>query len=200
MSKSNKDVSPLVAAAADLEAELLAFAGLAAEAKRHALDNDKALARAARALTSSVEQQSRIETRLRALVNEIEAVREKQQASATALMEVARDLEARTKSRDVLLGRFAALGASATHVNDLTVELATRKADGANDQEILDRLSEIQLQMAGVAAEAETLASAAQADDWPEIARQADGVKQQIHAAKNKLSIAQRDIAARAPS
>jgi chromosome segregation ATPase len=195
-----KDGSPLLAAAAELEDELEAFAELAVEAKRHALSNEKSLSRAARALTSSVDHQARIEVKLRALVMEIEKAREKQQTSVTALMEVARDLEARTKKRDELLSRFAALGASATHVNALTIELATRKTEGAPDQEILERLAEIQLQMAGVAAEAETLATAAQHDGWTEIARQADGVKQQIHAAKNKLAIAQRDIAARAPS
>jgi hypothetical protein len=195
-----KELSALVQAAADLEAELEAFAELAVEAKRHSVNNEKSLSRAARALTSSVEHQALIEAKLRALVVEIDAARQKQQASVTALMEVAHDLEARTKKRDELLARFAALGASATHANTLTVELATRKAEGATDQEVLDRLAQIQVEMAGVAAEADVLATTAQRDGWIEIARQADGVKQQIHAANNKLAIAQRDIAARAPS
>jgi hypothetical protein len=200
MVKAKGQESPLVSAATELDAELSAFAELAEEAKRHTLDSEKALSRAARALTSSVDHQARIETKLRALVVTIESARERQQETVKLLVEVARDLEARTKSRDALLGRFAALGTSATHVNQLTVELAKRKSEGAADVEVLERLSEIQLQMAGVAAEADALLTAAQQDGWPEIARQADSVKQQVHAAKNKLALAHRDLAARAPS
>jgi hypothetical protein len=195
-----REPTPLVAAAAELEAELDAFAELATETRRARLDSDKALTRTARALETSVERQATIEKKLRALVEQIEAARVKQQSTVQTLLEVTHTLEARHQQRNELLARFAALGESATRANELTLELGNRKAAGAADQEILERLSEIQIQMAGVAAEAEALAEAATRDDWPDIARQADGVKQQLQSAKNKLAIAQRDLAARAPS
>jgi hypothetical protein len=195
-----REATPLVAAAAELESELDAFAELATEARRVRLDSDKALTRTARVLESSVERQAAIEGKLHALVEQIEAVRARQQATMETLLEVTRELDARHKQRKGLLARFTALGESATHANELTLELGKRKAEGAPDQELLERLAEIQVQMAGVVAEAEALAVAAERDGWPDIARQADGVKQQLHAAKNKLAIAQRDLAARAPS
>jgi hypothetical protein len=96
--------------------------------------------------------------------------------------------------------RFAALGESASHVNTLTNELTARRSAGATESEIIEGLQAIQVQMAAVVAEAEALATAARDKDWPELARQADAVRQQVLAAKNKLAIAQRTVATRAPS
>ena len=199
MSKG-KDVPPLVAAAAALDDELRGLTELARGTKGEALDGEKFMARATRALTASVDQQARIEQRLRELVAEIERARVAQQENIDVLVHVARDVEARAKSRDGLLARFGALGQSAGHVNVLAVELSRRKSEGADDTEVLERLTAIELEMAGVVAEAEVLTEAAKAENWPEIARQADGVRQQMLAAKNKLALAHRNVASRAPS
>jgi hypothetical protein len=199
MSKG-KDVPPLVAAAAALDEELRALTELAGATKGEPLDGEKSMSRATRALTASVDQQARIEQRLRALVAEIERARVGQQESLDVLVRVAHDVELRTKSRDGLLARFEALGQSAGQVNTLAVELSRRKSEGAGDAEVLERLSAIQIEMAGVVAEADVLADAAKAENWPEIARQADAVRQQVLAAKNKLALAHRNVASRAPS
>jgi hypothetical protein len=158
------------------------------------------MSRTTKALSASVEQQARIETRLRALVEEIERARVRQQESTKALVDVAHEVERRAKSRDALLARFAALGESAGYVNSLAVELGERKNAGAADAEILERLAGIQMEMAAVVGEAETLVEAAKRETWPEIARQADGIRQQMLSANNKLALAQRTVASRAPS
>jgi hypothetical protein len=195
-----KDPPPLVAAAAALDEELTALTELAEETKREPLDGDRSMTRTTKALSSSVEQQARIEVRLRALVEEIDRARARQQDGTNALLAVAHELERRAHSRDALLARFGALTDSAGHVNTLALELGERKAAGAEDAEILDRLAAIQVEMAGVVGEAETLVEAAKRETWPEIARQADGIRQQMLAAKNKLALAQRTVASRAPS
>lgn len=197
---SKKELSPLVAAAAALDDELSGLTELAEGTKHEALDGDRSMARTTKALSASVEQQARIETRLRALVEEIERARVRQQESTKALVDVAHEVERRAKSRDELLARFAALGESAGHVNSLAVELGERKNAGAADAEILDRLAAIQMEMAAVVGEAEVLVEAAKRETWPEIARQADGIRQQMLSAKNKLALAQRTVASRAPS
>jgi hypothetical protein len=56
------------------------------------------------------------------------------------------------------------------------------------------------MEMAAVVGEAETLVEAAKRETWPEIARQADGIRQQMLSANNKLALAQRTVASRAPS
>jgi hypothetical protein len=199
MSKG-KDASPLVAAAAALDAELRALGELARETQQEPLDSERSMARATRSLTMTVEQQARIEQRLRALVEEIEGARLRQQESIDIIVRASRNLEHRARSRDALLARFAALGESAAHVNSLAVEVAGRSKEGVADREMLERLTTIQVEMAGVAAEAEALAAAAKTDGWPEIARQADGVRQQTLSVKNKLALAQRAVASRLPT
>jgi hypothetical protein len=151
-------------------------------------------------LTDSVEYRARIEEKLRALVMEIEAARTHQQQSIQALLEVAHELDERSKERDTLLARFGALGASAAQVSELAVKLGERKGEGAGDQELLERLGDIRGQMDGVASEARGLAEAAEAGGWSEIARQADALRQEVLAAQNKLAMARRSVAARAPS
>jgi hypothetical protein len=195
-----KEPSSLVAAAAALDDELSALTDLAGDARRETLDTERSMTRATRSLTDSVQLQARIEEKLRALVHEIESARVRQQEAVGALVDAAHELERRAKSRDVLLERFTSLGVSAGQINELALELNARRTGGAQDSEVLDRLSDIQRRMASVVDEAEGLIQAAKAERWPEIARQADGLKQQMQSAKNKLAIAHRDVASRAPS
>ena len=195
-----KETPSLVVAAASLVDELRALDGLAEEAKHCRMRTEKGLSRATRLLTDSVEYRARIEEKLRALVMEIEAARTHQQQSIQALLEVAHELDERSKERDTLLSRFGALGASAAQVSELAVKLGERKSEGAGDQELLERLGDIRGQMDRVASEARALAEAAEVGGWAEIALQADALRQEILAAQNKLAMAQRSVAARAPS
>src|SRR5258708_28298200 len=195
-----KETPSLVVAAASLVDELRALDGLAEEAKHCRMRDERGLSRATCLLTDSVEYRARIEEKLRALVMEIEAARTHQQQSIQALLEVAHELDERSKERDTLLSRFGALGASAAQVSELAVKLGERKSEGAGDQELLERLGDIRGQMDRVASEARALAEAAEVGGWAEIALQADAPRQEILAAQNKLAMAQRSVAARAPS
>ena len=199
MSKG-KNLPPLVVAAAALDEVLSGLDTLAEGARHESLDSERSMARAARALSAAVEQQGVIEQRLRGVVEEIDRARQRQQESTQALLDAAHAIEQRTKSRDALLARFATLGESAGLVNTLAVELSARRTEGASETELLQRLSALQIEMATVVAEAEALAVAAKDERWPEIARQADGARQQILAAKNKLALAHRSVASEAPS
>ncbi|HEX3344114.1 MAG TPA: hypothetical protein VHS09_06045, partial [Polyangiaceae bacterium] len=67
---TKKDVSPMVAAAAALDDELSGLTELAEGSRHEPLDGERSMSRATKALTASVEQQARIEQRLRALVEE----------------------------------------------------------------------------------------------------------------------------------
>ncbi|MBV9946886.1 MAG: hypothetical protein JOZ69_08570 [Myxococcales bacterium] len=199
MAKPNPS-SPLVLAAAAVDQELREYDDLAREAKRIGLDGEKALARAARALEDATSRQPRIQEKLRALVDEIEQARSRQQQSLDTLVEVSKALAARATQFEALMRRFAALGESAKGVNQLTNELSARRGAGAPEAELLEGLRALDQRMDTVVAEAEELAGDSERDGWPEIARQADTVRQQVRAAKNKVALAQRAVAARAPS
>ncbi len=196
----SKNTPPLVAAAAALDDELRAYDELAREARRIKFDSEKSLQRALRIVQESQGRNDAIQEKLRALVAQIEEARGRQVESLNTLLEAAKTVQARAQEHDALMGRFAALGESAQHVNALTLELSAKRSAGASEAELLQGLAEIQLHMATVVGEAEALAQRATEQDWPELARQADAVRQQVLAAKNKLSLAHKTVATRAPS
>jgi chromosome segregation ATPase len=200
MPKPSPGVSPLVAAAAAVDQELREYDDLAREAQRISLDGEKNLARAARVLSASTSRQPHIQEKLQTLVSEIEAARVRQQASLDALVEVSRALEARATDFDTLMKRFAGVGHSAQSIQRLTAEVAALKSSGAPESQLLEGIRNLEEHMAVVVTDAEQLARDAEAQGWPEVARQADGVRQQVGAAKNKLALAYRTVAARAPS
>jgi hypothetical protein len=199
MAKTNP-MSPLVAAAAAVDDELRDYDELAREAGRIGLDGEKALGRAARVLEQATTRQPKIQEKLRALVEEIEQARNRQQQSLDGLVTASKLLAARATQFELMMRRFAALGESAKGVNALTSQLSARRSEGALEVELLDGLRELDERMDKVVVEADSLAEDAERDGWPEIARQADTVRQQIRSAKNKLAVAQRAVAARAPS
>lgn len=192
--------SPLVTAAAALDDELRAYDELAAEAKRAPMNSEKGLQRAIKIVQDSAGRNERIQEKLKGLVAEIELARTRQVESLNTLLEAARAVETRAQQHDGMMQRFAALGESAKQVNTMTVALSERRQAGAPEAELLEGLNGIQIQMATVVAEAEALTLLATEQDWPEFARQADTVRQQVLAAKNKLVLAHRTMATRAPS
>jgi hypothetical protein len=199
MPKANAN-SPLVLAAAAVDEELCEYDELAREAKRVELDGEKALTRAARVLEEATNRQPRIQEKLQALVAEIQAAQSRQQKSLDTLVEASRGLASRAAEFEALMNRFVALGESARGVNQLTVELSARRKDGAADGEMLEGLRSLEERMDAVVVDAEALARDAEKSAWPEIARQAEAVRQQVSAAKNKLVLAHRAVSERAPS
>jgi hypothetical protein len=195
-----KKSSPLLAAAAALDQELRAYDELAGEAKHLRVNTEKGMQRAIRIVQESARVNEGIQEKLRALVAQIEETRGRQVESLNVLLEAARTVQARAESHDVLMRRFGALGESARHLNDLVGVLAAKRSQGATETELLAGLTEIQTQMAAVAAEAEALTQRATEEDWPDVARQADGVRQQVVAARNKLALAHRSLATSSPS
>jgi hypothetical protein len=191
---------PLVIAAAAVHDEVRSYAELAAEAKRLSLDSEKSLAKASRLLQEAAERHDEVQQKVQGLVGEIEQVRRSQEESLTALVDLAQRLEARAARFRELTERFGALGELAQGVNRLAGELSARKAGGAPEQELLSGLRAIEAQVEQVVGAAGELARDAQKDEWPEISRQADAVRQQVHAAKNKLWLAHQAVARRSPS
>jgi hypothetical protein len=192
--------SPLVLAAAALDEELRRYDALAEEAKRSHIDSAKTLERAVRVVQESTAHNEAVQNKLRELVTRIEEARVRQVDSLNVLLEAAQRAQARSEQYDALLKRFAALGESARHVNAVAGEVNAKRHAGAPEAEILEGLADIQTQMATVVAEAGALAALAGEQDWTDLERQADAVRQQVLAAKNKLTAARRVAATRAPS
>ena len=186
-------VSVLTAAAAGLEAELRRYVELATAAVRVPLTSEKNLDRAARAMGEAADSERRVLAQVSALGEAIAAAREAQQASTAALNAHVEAVAARRAELDVLLARFAALGELARTMNEAMQKLAAFKANPYEpDHEMQRALTEMAASMGTAAAHAQELASEATGKSFEDLARQAESLRQQILAAKNRLSLLQR--------
>lgn len=196
---SKKADTPLARAAAALEGELAEYERFVAEVKRMTMSSDKAMHRAKALLEDCAAGEARMGERLQAFAAAVQEVQLRQQMCMTEAVAAAERIQERVQNRAALLERFSALGDRARALNQ-PVEALEGKEGEANAQDLLTTLGEVATLTEGVIAEAETLGQDAQKDDWQDIAREAATLKQQIQSARNKILVAQRDVAARTPS
>jgi ABC-type transporter Mla subunit MlaD len=168
--------SELAEAAFALDHELRRFEELAEQASRVKLNTEKSLERATDALTRAAESQDRINAQVQKLVAAVATARQKQESDAAALVERAHEIAARRKEFAVLLQRMGALGTAAREMQDL-LRAGPSKID------------EVQSRMQQVAEEAADISKAAGEKDMEDLARQADVLRQQVLAAKNKVAL-----------
>ncbi len=202
MSKGNGQSakgSALTSAAAALEAELKRYGDLSANILKMPLTSEKTIDRASKAVSEAAESQQRTADHVKALVEAINEAREAQQASATMLNDRITVISQRRGELAALLARFGKLGEVGQALNTGLQKVAAYKPDPygtsteAND--VRDALMAIANGLTTCAEHAQQLATEAQGLDFEDLARQADGLKQQILATKNRLSLVQKAFA-----
>lgn len=193
---SKRDTPPsseLVSAAEALDAELLRFEALAGQLQEAPLTSEKQLERASKTLKDLADLDDALRMRVGALVQAITGVRTRQQTQADAVNACAQQLQRRTEVFKDLLTRYGALGQSAADLNGRMQEFAALRQQATRTAEEDARLTSVftslQDRMAEVADEAATLSRAADADRFADIGRQADSLRQQLLAARNKLGL-----------
>lgn len=196
---SKKPETPLAKAASALEGELLEYEKFVAEVKRMNLNTEKSMHRAKTLLEDCAKGEQRMAERLQAFAAAMQDVQVRQQTCITEAVAAAQKIQERIQQRSALLERFSALGERARSLNEPVAALEA-KEDGANAQDLLTTLGEVASRVEAVVAEADTLSADAVTDDWQDIAREATTLKQQLQSARNKILVAQRDVAARTPS
>jgi DNA repair exonuclease SbcCD ATPase subunit len=196
MAKGNghsERVSALTTSAAGLEAELHRYVELAAAAVRVPLTSEKNLERATRAMSDAAECEKRVLEQVAALGQAITLAREAQQSSNASLNAHLEAISRRRLELDALLARFAALGEVARAMNEAMQKIAGYKNDPYSPDEDMQRaLGEMAANMATAAGHAQELATEATGKSFEDLARQAESLRQQILAAKNRLSLLQR--------
>ena len=175
MARADKP-SELAEAAFALDHELRRFEELAEQAARVKLNTEKNLERATDALTRAAESQDRIHAQVQKLVAAVATARQKQESDAAALVERAREIAGRRKEFAVQLQRMGALGTAAREMQDLL------RAGP-------DKIDEVMTRMQQVADEAADIARAASEKDMEDLSRQADVLRQQVLAARNKVAL-----------
>lgn len=176
-----------------LERELQRYEALARDLARERLDSEKTLRRAAQALTGLRDSEARLGESLAQLVSEISQARERQQAQAATVTSCAEQIAQRTEALGALLARWAAIGTEAAEVTRLVHGVATEPAtNGGAAADPATTFDEVERRLSHLAEEAEGLSTAALADSFSDLAKQADGLRQQVLGSLNKVRLARK--------
>jgi hypothetical protein len=177
-------LSPLVASADALDAEVRRFEELTASVQKAPLDSHKSIDRAADLMEEIAECQTRIAGHVDGLLKAITAAHGRQQIAAEVIMSRADAIRARRAVLVALVERFAALGQQTQSVNELLQQgVAEGTAAGVIPSEkAIERLGE-------TAEAAAILSDDAEKEGFRDVANQADTLKQQLLSAKNKLTL-----------
>lgn len=186
--------SPLVEAAEALDEELQRVGALSREAQRLPLDTRKNLERTGERLAELARVDERIGPLLQRLLAAVSEIAARQQEDGARLEARAGELQRRRETYQRLLERYAALGAAAQELNQGLQALPRPRDAGGPHGVDADALERIRAEVSTLVASAAAMSEAARAEDFDELARDADGLRQALLAARNKLNL----IAARA--
>lgn len=198
MSKRDKaPSSELTTAAEALETQLLRFEALAEQLRKAPLNSEKSLERASKLLRDVAEQDRVLNESVSALVNAVSAARDRQHAQAEAVNARAQELQQRAETFKSVLERYGALGQSAAELNQRMQDFATRRAEAKTPEqtaEVTGSLDTLHERMGQVADEAQAVTQLAEEQDFSDIGRQAESLRQQILSARNKLVLLRKGL------
>ena len=178
MAKGAKDTSDLVRAAEALEAELLNLENMSRAVRKIRLNSEKNIGKAASELSEALTLPERLGAGLAALARAMGELQVRQTAALEPLAAFASEIQARMELLQTHMQAFAELGKLAQEVTAMLQTTAGERAllvDGA------------EAKLGKIADGAKTLFEAAHADDFPEVAREADTLKQRVQALRRRL-------------
>ncbi len=193
---SNK-VSAFATAAAALESELKRFEDIAASLARSPLNSEKAIEHAARLTRDAADAQARFAEQLHGLVALVGTANERQRAAAATINGRVSDIDARTTEHTAFGVRLGQLGEEARGINALVQEATSGGGMPTSPErlaELIERLEEIVARMDGAVDRAQDVAREATAADFVDVARQADALRQQLLAARNRVGLLRRGL------
>ena len=192
----------LGAAALALAEELERFEEMAAALARAPLNSQKSLDQAAKATREAAASQARFADSLRVLVEAVTEARDRQAKAAEVINQRVAEIDARAERFAAVRARFSKLGETAAEVNRLMQRAATlkREVGAAEHPELGKTIDEALAGLGHVIEEAREITAEARETGAHDLAREADGLRQQVLAAKNKLGLLQKHLAGEKPN
>jgi hypothetical protein len=187
MSANPLTSGPLSAAAADFERELTRYQALATELSGTTVHSQETLARTQGLLGEAAACEEALGVRLRALLEAMNGARDVQQRCMEQTLKSARDLQQRAAAFTALLERVAALGTRARETSEPAIAALTRSSEGERGEALMKSLEALGDRMMAVVTEADQIVGDAEANDWPDIARDVNALKQQMQSAHARV-------------
>ncbi len=182
MPKEQKPEHPLSAAATQFAYALKKFEDVSGSLQRSDFGSQKALERGADMLRQAAEVEDSLSAHGRDLALALAEARKNQEAQAAIIRTKAEELAARTEVFRQLMERFAQLGQQASNLNELVKGLG-QQGDGAA------QIGDVAGDLDKLATDSEGLATDAGAQQFGEVSRQADSLRQQVLSVKNRLEL-----------
>lgn len=184
--KTKSTDAPIVHAATELHAAIEEIETLTRRAAKSDLTTRNELVRAGQLLTSAAEAHGAFLRHLHGLSEAVNALRERQNASASALTQEAERLDARRVQHESFEERFAAIGGVAREIAETVKGIEEPTSPEARDAAHAT-LAAIEERLSGAAEDARALAADAREASFTELERQAHAMSQQLHALQQKL-------------
>jgi ABC-type transporter Mla subunit MlaD len=182
--------SAVVEATEALDHELARVEHLCESAGRVPLSTRRNLEKAARTVAEAAQVQLAVGERIGALMAALTAVRERNEKTVAGMQTLSDEIRRRSEELGALLERFDQIGAQAGEVSALVATVTPSAETGA-------RLKELETRLGTIAESAKTLWDDAGRGGWSDVQRDAESLRQQVLAAKNKLSLTAQKLAGR---
>lgn len=189
--RSRSAPSAFMQAAQAFDSALASF-HRAAEATLHgSLCSAKQLERAVSTLNQVAQCEQRLGVASKTLSEAIHDGHQQQLEMTRKLTERAQAIAVRNAQLEQLMAGYRALGEAALTLNHEAAEILRKKKElaGSSPAPLTDELKGLADKLATVAGIAQQLTETARGEDFEEIARQADSVRQQLLAARTKLAL-----------
>ena len=192
MSKTKKkQPGKLLEAAMALEEELGRMGTVAREAQRIPLDSERNLERTQEKLAELGTVDERLQPLVNGLMVAVNEMVQEQQAQAAAITARAEELQRRREVFQQLMAGYAAVGRATQELNTFVQAFAgsASKADDQAPSAEIPSLEVIQTMITQLIESAREVFLAARQNEFEDVARQADLLRQQLLSARNKLNL-----------
>ncbi len=183
--------SELLIVAQALESALQRFHALADSLGKQKLDSGSAVERAGRLLAEAAECEGRINQSVATLSAAFQTLRQRQERQVQRIQQQTDVIQERSEEYRRLVTQYEALGRAAQELNE-RIRPMLSGAEGAN---VAGAMIEIEAGGTDLAAKAQRLVAQASEQGFADVVRLAEALRQQLHAALNKLKLSAAKLA-----
>jgi chromosome segregation ATPase len=189
-----KHESELISAAEELDAGFRRFEQLSESVQKVPLNSQKNLNRASEMLAEIAAVGEGLQAQLGSVVAAISKFREKQEGQSGRIQKQAELIQERSRVLQGLMEEYRGLGDGARELNGQLQRISAATENGGDSTPLLGRLQEVEPSLERLVQTASTLVERAEGQGFGDIAHQADSLRQQLQAVRNKLNLLRRNV------
>jgi hypothetical protein len=191
---ADKNMGELTAAANELETALERFDRIAVATARLRLSSQRDIERAAQAVTEAAGCQPEIGAAMQRLVTALNGARDRNATVADALTAFGERVRQKSEACAVFVTRYAQLGEEARAMSESAAGLGLPEAATLPRAEKVARLATLEARMSSLVENAAELHRGAGEADFDDVAKQAESLRQQVLAARNKVTLLRKKL------